>query len=105
MSAACTENHPVECNAACVADVKRETASYKPFAGATEEQWQAAFATATAELAKGDWAKRFSEIQQDFCRAPGKVDSAKVRSLENAMLSKRTLETSSSHIDINAAVF
>ncbi len=104
LSAACAQSHSLECNAACVADVKRETASYRPFAGATEEQWQTAFDTATGELAKGDWAQPLSEIQQEFCRTPGKVDSAKVRDLENDIFKKLAHEASNTHIDINAAL-
>ena len=104
LSTACTENHPVECNATCIADLKREPASDKYFPLPTDEQWQAAFDTASRQLAKGDWAKRLSAIQQEFCRTPGRVDLAKVRSLEDDMNRKRALETFNSHLDINAAM-
>jgi hypothetical protein len=104
LSSACTEDHPVECNAACVAALKREPLTGKSFPDPTEEQWQAAFDTATSELAKGDWATRLSAIQQEFCRTPGKVDYAKVRSLEDDMNKKRALETMNRRIDITAAM-
>ena len=72
----------MECNAACVADVKRQTIYSKSFARVTDEQWQTAFDVAQNELAKGDWSRRLSEVQQEYCRTPGKVNFAKVKQLE-----------------------
>ena len=43
------------------------TRSYKIFLGATDEEWQTAFAGANGELAQGDWSHRLSEIQQEYC--------------------------------------
>jgi hypothetical protein len=101
---ACSERHPVECNAACVADLKRETLYSKAFVGATDEQRQTAFNTAQDELAQGDWSQRLSEVQQEYCRTPGKVDFAKVKQLETDMLKKRFYETRDKHIDMMAAL-
>ena len=98
----CSERHPVDCNAACVADVKRET--LKSFASATEEQWQTAFATAQDELAQGDWSQSLSAVQQEYCRTPGKVNFAKVKQMQTDMLKKRFYETRDKHIDTMAAM-
>ncbi len=101
---ACSGHHPVECDAACVADLKRATLYSKSFAGLTDEQWQTTFETAQEELAKGDWSQRLSAIQQVFCATPGKVDFAKFRQLDNDMAKKRFYEFRDKHIDTMASL-
>jgi hypothetical protein len=97
LPAACSERQAVECDADCVAAVKSQARYGEPFKAETGEQLQtdfaAAFAAAKDELAHGDWSQRLSEIQQEFCRTPGKVDSEKVRGLETAMFNKLAFET------------
>lgn len=41
----------IQCDAQCVEGVKNRTRSYKIFLGATDEEWQTAFAGANGELA------------------------------------------------------
>lgn len=101
---ACSERHPVECNAACVADVKRQTIYSKSFADATDEQWQTVFDAAQDELARGDWSQRLSEVQQEYCRTPGKVNFTMVKQLETDMLKKRFYEFRDKHIDTMATL-
>jgi hypothetical protein len=74
LPAVCSERQPVQCDAQCEKGVKNRTRSYKIFMGATDEEWQTAFAGADGELAQGDWSQRLSEIQQEYCRTPGRVD-------------------------------
>lgn len=91
-----------ECDADCAQEVKNQSRYNKYFEGVTEEQWQTAFAAAKDELAQGDWSQRLSEIQQEYCRTPGKVDFAKVKRLENDIGAKLTLEASVKKIDVMA---
>jgi hypothetical protein len=104
LPAACSERQPIQCDAQCVIAVKNMTRSYKPILGATEEEWQEAFAVANAELAQGDWSQRLSEIQQEICRTPGKVDWKRVGDLELAMFNKLSLETQAMHIQVADAM-
>jgi hypothetical protein len=101
---ACSERHPVDCDANCVAMVKRETQYAKSFAGTTDEQWQAVFDTAAAELARGDWSQRTAAVQQEFCRTPGRVDFEKVKQMELDMSKKRFYEIRDEHIDTMASL-
>jgi hypothetical protein len=75
-----------------VEGVKNRTRSYKIFLGATDEEWQTAFAGANGELAQGDWSQRLSEIQQEYCGTPSKVDYKKVGAMEMAMAKRLALE-------------
>ena len=101
---ACSGHHPVECDAGCVADVKRATVYSKSFSGLTDEQWQNTFETAQNELAKGDWSQRLSAIRQVFCATPGKVDFAKFKQLDNDMAKERFYEFRDKHIDTMASL-
>ncbi len=92
LPAVCSERQPIQCDAQCVEGVKNRTRSYKIFLGATDEEWQTAFAGANGELAQGDWSQRLSEIQQEYCGTPGKVDYKKVGAMEMAMAKRLTLE-------------
>jgi hypothetical protein len=105
LSEGCSARHPVDCDSGCVAEAKTWAlqGADKRFRDVTEEQWQSAFASAEDDLAKGDWSQRLSDIKQEFCKTPGKVDSVKVRALENDMLTKLLLETRDKHIDVMAA--
>lgn len=91
-TAADSGRHSLQCNAQCMDEVRRRSASYKIFLGATENEWQAAFADGKAELAQGDWNQRLSEIQQEYCGAPGTVDYKKVGAMEMAMAKRFALE-------------
>jgi len=92
LPAVCSERQPIQCDAQCVEGVKNRTRSYKIFLGATDEEWQTAFAGANEELAQGDWSQRLSEIQQEYCGTPGKVDYKKVGAMEMAMARRLALE-------------
>ena len=83
--AVCSERQPIQCDAQCVEGVKNRTRSYKIFLGASEDEWQAAFADGKVEIAQGDWSQRLSEIQQEYCGTPDKVDYKKVGAMEMAM--------------------
>jgi len=92
LPAVCSERQPIQCSAQCVDEVRRRSASYKIFLGTTDEEWQTAFADAKAELAQGDWSQRLTEIQQEYCGAPGKVDYKKVDAMEMAMFKRLAFE-------------
>jgi len=96
-------NAPFDCNTECMSHVKAETGSYSELRGLPEKQWQDVFADATADLAKGDWGQRLSEIRTEVCSSPGNVDSKKLKVLEDEMFTKLRLETRSKHIDDMAA--
>ena len=91
-TAADSGHHSLQCNAQCMDEVRRRSGSYKIFLGATENEWQAAFADGKAELAQGDWSQRLSEIQQEYCGTPGKVDYKKVGAMEMEMAKRLALE-------------
>jgi len=92
LPAVCSERQPIQCDAQCVEGVKNRTRSYKIFLGARDEEWQTAFAGANGELAQGDWSQRLSEIQQEYCGTPGKVNYKKVGAMEMAMAKRLALE-------------
>jgi hypothetical protein len=73
-------------------EVRRRSASHKILLGATEGEWQAAFADGKAELAQGDWSQHLFEIQQEYCGTPGKVDYKKVGDMEMAMAKRLGFE-------------
>ncbi len=97
-------NAAFECDTECAVEAKNQIRYSKSSLATTESQLQAAFTAAKDDLARGDWSQRLSEIEQEYCRTPGKVDFEKVKSLQNAILEKRFFETRDKHIDVMAAM-
>jgi hypothetical protein len=97
LPAAGSDPQPVDCDADCAATVKNQAQYSEPFkreAGVQlEADFAAAFATANEELTHDDWNKRLTDIQQEFCRTPGKVDSKKLSDLEDALFHKLACES------------
>ena len=91
-----------DCDEKCIAKARSFDYSHS-LEDATGKQLEDVFAVAIADLAKGDWGRRLSEIREEVCRNPGDVNSKQRRGLEGEMFAKLRLEYNEKHIDETAA--